>query len=60
MRGGTTSAQGGKTLVDVATLKKALMMRDEQGRAVADVEKVLGLKGGVVSGLGRVGVLEVA
>ena len=50
----------GRRYVDISMIKKALMLRDEQGVRPEEIEKILGLRRGVVAGLGRVGVVEAA
>ena len=50
----------GRKFMDVALLKRVLMMRDETGMAAEDIEKECGLRTGSVKALGKVGVLEVA
>lgn len=50
----------GRRYVDIHTVKKALMLRDEQGVAPPEVERILGLRKGAVSMLGGVGVVEAA
>lgn len=47
-------------MIDVGTLRKALVLRDEQGMPEPDIEKILGLRAGVMKSLGRRGVVEVA
>lgn len=56
---GRTGFQG-KQFVDVATIRKILTLRDEQGMKPADIERALGLRQGLVQELGTVGVVEVA
>lgn len=51
---------GGKRLLDVGTLRKMLVLRDEEGMAPGDIERALGLREGAVAGLGRAGVVEAA
>ncbi len=46
--------------MDVATVRKALVLRDEQGMEVPEIERALGLARGVVGSLGRQGIVEVA
>ena len=50
----------GKSFVDIGTIRKALVLRDEQGVAPPEIEKMLGLRKGAVAALGRTGVVEVA
>ena len=50
----------GKRQVDIHTIKKALVLRDEQGVTPLEVERILGLRKGAVNALGGVGVLEAA
>lgn len=51
---------GGKTFADIATVRKILALRDEQGMPPADIEEALGLRKGMVARLGRIGVVEAA
>jgi hypothetical protein len=41
----------GRSFLDVVTIRQVLMMRDEQRRDVGEIERVLGLKKGVVGKL---------
>lgn len=50
----------GRQYLDIATIRKVLTLRDEQGMKAEDIEKVLRLKKGTVDGFGRVGVVEAA
>ena len=50
----------GKSFVDVAMVRKILVLRDEQGMPAEEIERALGLKKGVVGRLGRKGVVEAA
>jgi len=50
----------GRRFLDVATVRKALVLRDEQGMEVPEIERALGLARGVVGSLGRQGIVEVA
>ena len=50
----------GKTLLDVRTLRKALVLRDEQGMPEQEIERALSLKKGVMKTLGNKGVVEAA
>lgn len=50
----------GREFLDVYTIRQILTMRDEQGRKNADIERVLGLKQGVVNRLGPDGVVGLA
>ena len=43
--------------MDVNTIRQVLVMRDEKGMGEADIEKTLGLVGGVVRALGQRGVV---
>jgi len=56
---GTRGFQG-RAQVDVKTIRRALELRDLKGRAPGEVERELGLRGGVVRGFGRRGVVEAA
>lgn len=47
----------GKKFLDVGTIRKVLVMRDEKGKSETDIEKSLGLAGGVVRALGQKGVV---
>lgn len=51
------SDAGGKRFLDVGTIRQVLAMRDEKGKSDTDIEKSLGLAGGVVRALGRRGVV---
>lgn len=48
----------GRKYADVATLRKALVLRDEQGMPESEVEQVLGLRKGSVAALGGIGTVE--
>ena len=48
---------GDRTFLDVSTIRQILVMRDEMGMEGKDIEKNLGLKGGLVKTLGRKGVV---
>lgn len=48
----------GRRYVDVGTLRKALVLRDEKGMKAAEIERALDLREGFVAGLGRQGVVE--
>ena len=50
----------GRRYVDVQTIRKALMLRDEQGVAPPEIERILGLRKGAVNALGGIGVIEAA
>ena len=50
----------GRRHVDVTTIRKALMLRDEQNVPPNEVERILGLRRGAIAELGRVGVVEAA
>ena len=41
-----------RRFLDVVTIRQVLMLRDEKGLAGGEIEKRLGLKGGVVGKLG--------
>ena len=54
----TSRAKGsGRTFLDVSTIRQILVMRDEMGMEGKDIEKNLGLKGGLVKVLGQKGVV---
>ena len=46
-----------RRFLDVAIIRQVLMLRDEKGVAGAEIERRLGLKGGVVARLGPRGVV---
>jgi len=48
---------GGKRFLDVNTIRQVLVMRDEKGMGEGDIEKSLGLAGGVVRALGHRGIV---
>lgn len=50
----------GRRYIDVKTIRRALMLRDEQGVSPPEIERILGLRKGAVSALGTVGVVEAA
>ncbi|KAK7708814.1 hypothetical protein SLS57_008875 [Botryosphaeria dothidea] len=49
----------GRRFLDVVEVRKALVLRDQRGKAPGEIEKRLGLGEGVVGKLGPKGVLEV-
>lgn len=48
---------GGRRFLDVVTLRRVLVMRDEKGMGAGEIERVMGLAGGVVGRLGGRGVV---
>lgn len=46
-----------RRFLDVSTIRQVLMLRDEKGLAGGEIEKILGLKRGVVGKLGPKGVV---
>ncbi|OJD36775.1 uncharacterized protein BKCO1_9000100 [Diplodia corticola] len=48
----------GRRFLDVVELRKVLILRDQRGRAPAEIERQLGLREGVLEGLGPRGVVE--
>ncbi|KAI9716193.1 MAG: hypothetical protein M1828_000419 [Chrysothrix sp. TS-e1954] len=50
----------GRTLIEISTVRKVLVMRDEQGMEESQIEAQLGLRKGFVKTLGAKGVVEVA
>lgn len=50
----------GRQFLDVGMIRQILVYRDEKGRTAAEIERVMGLKKGVVDRLGMKGVLGVA
>jgi len=51
------SDSGGKRFLHVSTIREVLVMRDDKGMSEGDIEKRLGLAGGVVRALGRQGIV---
>lgn len=49
----------GRRFLDIGTLRTVVTMRDQRGMSAAEIERVLGLKGGVVGRLGPKGVVGV-
>lgn len=49
----------GKEFLDVFIIARVLRLRDEQGKSAGEIERVLGLKKGVVGRLGEKGVVSV-
>jgi hypothetical protein len=47
----------GKRFLDVNTLRQVLVMRDDKRMGERDIEKTLGLAGGVVRALGQKGIV---
>ena len=54
----TGRGDGGKSYLDVSTIRQLLVMRDEKGMGGEEIEKKLGLAQGVVGRLGPRGVVE--
>jgi hypothetical protein len=48
----------GRSFLDVVTIRQVLMMRDEQRKDAAEIERTLGLKKGVVGKLGLRGLFS--
>lgn len=48
---------GGKSFLDVSTIRQILVLRDERAMGEVEIEKRLGLANGVVSRLGARGVV---
>lgn len=48
----------GRRYVDVGTIRKALVLRDESGMDAEEIERTLDLREGFMAGLGRQGVFE--
>ncbi len=48
---------GGRRFLDVFTLRKVLVMRDEKGMGAGEIERAIGLAEGVVGRLGERGVV---
>nr|POE76662.1 hypothetical protein CFP56_79622 [Quercus suber] len=46
------SGHAGREFLDVFTLQRILRLRDEQGKQAGEIERVLGLRKGVVGRLG--------
>ena len=53
----TGRGDGGKSFLDVSTLRQLLVLRDERGLSGEEIEKSLGLAQGVVRRLGPRGVV---
>nr|POE77364.1 hypothetical protein CFP56_09011 [Quercus suber] len=47
----------GREFLDIYTIQRVLRLRDEQGKPAGEIERVLGLKKGVVGRLGSAGVV---
>jgi hypothetical protein len=47
----------GRSFLDVVTLRQVLVLRDEKGLKGGEIERMLGLRSGVVGQLGRRGVV---
>ncbi|KAI9879491.1 MAG: hypothetical protein M1830_008367 [Pleopsidium flavum] len=47
----------GRQFLDVVSLRQVLMLRDEKGLEAGEIERRLGLRGGVVGRLGRRGIV---
>ncbi|KAL1643160.1 hypothetical protein SLS58_005129 [Diplodia intermedia] len=52
------SSKGGRRFLDVVELRKVLVLRDRRGRSAGEIERLLGLREGVVGRLGPRGVVE--
>ena len=50
----------GKTLLDISTIRKILVLRDEQGMQPEEIERTLELKSGLLATFGRIGTVEAA
>ena len=50
----------GRQFLDVLTIRQILILRDQRGESNEKIEKMLGLKRGVVDRLGPNGVVELA
>ena len=50
----------GKRMLDISSVRKVLVLRDEHHMPPEQIEKTLGLKKGLVAELGRAGVVEAA
>ena len=53
----TGRGDGGKSLLDISTIRQLIAMRDERGMGGEEIEKRLGLAQGVVGRLGPIGVV---
>ena len=53
----TGRGHGGKSFLDVSTIRQLILMRDEKGMGAEAIEKSLGLAQGVVGRLGPSGVV---
>ena len=53
----TGRGDGGKTFLDISTVRHVIVLRDEKGMGGAEIEKQLGLARGVVGRLGPSGVV---
>lgn len=53
----TGRGDGGKSFLDVSTIRQLLVLRDERGMGGEEIEKKLGLAQGVVRRLGSRGVV---
>ncbi|KAH9223204.1 hypothetical protein DL95DRAFT_431812 [Leptodontidium sp. 2 PMI_412] len=56
---GKSTAAKGRQFLDVITLRQILVLRDEKGFEAGEIERMLGLREGVVGRLGRRGVVGV-
>ncbi|KAG4443962.1 hypothetical protein IFR05_000602 [Cadophora sp. M221] len=56
---GKSTAARGRQFLDVITLRQILVLRDEKGFEAGEIERMLGLREGVVGRLGRRGVVGV-
>lgn len=59
MEGGKRG-HAGRQYLDVYTIRQILQMRDQRGQSDKEIERVLGLKDGVVERLGGKGVVGMA
>lgn len=50
----------GRQFLDILTIRRMLVMRDQKGDSAEAIEKSMGLKKGVVDRLGAKGVVELA
>ncbi|KAI9662647.1 MAG: hypothetical protein M1831_002690 [Alyxoria varia] len=50
----------GKSLLDISTIRRILVLRDEQGMQLEEIERTLGLKNGLVKSFGGIGTVEAA
>lgn len=50
----------GKAFADIASVRKMLVLRDEQAMPEGEIERAMGLQRGMMGRLGRKGVVEAA